>query len=423
VYDLAKGEGENFHGSVRLGMQALLVSPNFIFRGEPAKPAIDGKKHEMISEFELASRLSYFLWSSMPDDELLTLAGKNELRKNLEAQARRMLKSPKSKALVDDFGSQWLQVRDLDSINPDTKTFKTFNRQLKSAMRTETTMFIESILKEDRPVLDFISADYSFMNQKLAEHYGIPNVTGDKFQRVSLASTNRRGVLTHGSVLTLTSNPTRTSPVKRGKWVLENLLASAPPPPPPDIPPLERRGRKVTGNLRQEMERHREDPACASCHVIMDEIGFSLENFDGVGAWRMEDDKGKIDPSGSFPSGDKFSGSVELSNLLLQTRKDDFLRCITEKMLTFALGRGIEPYDQPTIEKIAATLETKNHKFSALVMEVIQSVPFQMRRTESPGSNVTTSNHEMNWDLTNAYDQGESLAAWIQNSALRGVQE
>ncbi|MEA2736589.1 MAG: hypothetical protein QOE14_3040, partial [Humisphaera sp.] len=385
LYGFAQEHGEGFSGGVKHAMKAVLVSPSFLFRGGTESQNED--KPHPVSEFELASRLSYFLWSTTPDDELLDLAGRGALRENLDAQVKRMLASNKSQAFVDNFAGQWLQFRNLDAAHPDEKMFeKQYDDRLRDAMKRETQMFFESILKEDRSLLDVLTADYTFLNERLAKHYGIDGVSGDEFRRVSLADSPRRGVLTHGSVLTLTSNPTRTSPVKRGKWVLQNLLGTEPPPPPPDVPPLVKNDEPITGTVRQQLEKHRADPMCSSCHAPMDPIGFGLENFDAIGRFRDKDGKLPIDPSSAFVNGPKFSGVRELSALLAKTRSNDFYRSVSENALTFALGRGVEPYDQPAVEELVDALRKNDGRFSTLVLGIVKSVPFQMRRgANDPG--------------------------------------
>jgi hypothetical protein len=342
-----------------------------------------------VDEYALASRLSYFLWSSMPDEQLFTLARKKTLKKNLEAEVRRMLKDPKSRALVDNFAGQWLQLRNLKLVAPDKKTFPEFDDTLRDAMQSETEMFFSNVIREDRSVLDFLAADYTFVNERLARFYGMNDVKGDGFQRVSLKGTQRGGLLTQASVLTLTSNPTRTSPVKRGKWVLDNLLGTPPPPPPPDVPLLQEGG-KLTGSLRQRMEQHRENPSCAGCHARMDPIGFGLENFDGIGAWREKDGEFGIDPAGKLVSGETFNGIDDLKTILLKSRRDDFVRCLSEKMLTYALGRGLDYYDRCAVDQITKRLAKGQYRFSALILEVTKSTPFQMRRGEADHVAVTT---------------------------------
>jgi mono/diheme cytochrome c family protein len=341
LFDLADKDGQCFEASIKLAMKGVLISPFFLFRGEIQPNPNDPKSVHQVNEFALASRLSYFLWSSMPDDELLSLAERGELRKNLDAQVKRMLASEKSQSLVDNFASQWLQTRSLPGMQFDRDQFPSYDPGLTSAMQKETETFFEHVMREDRSVLDFLTGDYTFVNERLARLYNIENVKGEEFQRVSLDGTPRRGVLTQASVLALTSNPTRTSPVKRGKWVLENLLGTPPPPPPPDVPPLEKDGHKATGTLRQQMEQHRVDPNCAGCHARMDPIGFGLENFDAIGAWRDKDGEGEIDASGVLTTGENFKGAVELINILAEQKRGDFVHCLTEKVLTYALGRGV----------------------------------------------------------------------------------
>ena len=368
-----------FETAIKQPMKAVLVSPYFLFRGEPNRPdAI-----QPISDIALASRLSYFLWSSMPDDELLGLAEKGTLRNYLDAQVKRMLASPKAQALVENFAGQWLEIRNLKFIAPDKTLYPDFDESLREAMRKETEMFFSSIMLEDRSVVDFVNADYTFVNERLAKHYGIPDVTGPEFRKVSLEGTPRRGVLTQASVLTLTSNPTRTSPVKRGKWVLEDLLGTPPPPPPPDVPALKDDPKHATGTLRQQMEQHRANPVCASCHARMDPIGFGLENFDGIGAYRSKEGTFPIDASGKLTSGESFQGASELSNILATSKRDQFVRCLTEKMMIYALGRGLEYYDRAATDQIMAAAARNNYKFSSLVLGVIKSSPFEQRHGET----------------------------------------
>jgi hypothetical protein len=383
LFALAQSRGESFEASVKLPMKAALVSPHFLFRGEVQPDPDNPASVHPVNEHALASRLSYFLWSSMPDEELLELAGKNELRKNLDAQIRRMLASPKADALAENFSGQWLQTRNLKFVDPDKDVFYGYDKSLGQDMATETLLFFKHIMRQDRSVLDFMTGKYTFVNQRLAEYYGIPDVVGEQFREVSLAGTPRIGVLTQGSVLTITSNPTRTSPVLRGKWVLDNLLGTPPPPPPPDVPELENDGRPTTGTLRQQMEKHRESPTCASCHARMDPIGFGLEAFDGIGKWREKDGDFPVDTAGELVTGEKFSGAVELVNILATNRREEFLRNLADKMLIYALGRGTEYYDQPAIDRIVAGMKADELKFSSLIREVVNSVPFQMRRGEA----------------------------------------
>jgi mono/diheme cytochrome c family protein len=389
LYRLAADNGEGFHASIKHAMKGVLVSSSFLFRGEPSLARGVGAKTlaEPIGEYELASRLSYFLWSTMPDDDLLALAERGELRKNLHAQVKRMLASNRSASFIDNFAGQWLQFRNLDAVHPDRKMFKVYTDRLRDAMIRETQLFFTHIMREDRSLMDVLTADYTFVNELLATHYGFKDaaaVKGNEFKRVSLAGTPRRGVITHGSVLTLTSNPTRTSPVKRGKWVLENLLGSPPPPPPANVPPLDNEGRQLKGTLRQRLEQHRESKACASCHAPLDPIGFGLENFDPIGAFREKDGDAPVDATSAFVNGPTFTGSIELVELLARTRKKDFYRSVAEASLTFALGRGVEPYDQPAVERIVRDLQANDGKFSTLIYGVVDSVPFQMRRADVP---------------------------------------
>ena len=382
IYTQAGKKGGNFEQSVQTALTAILVSPHFLFRGElQAEPDNPTSVHQ-INEWALASRLSYFLWSTMPDDELFGYAQHGTLRKNLEAQVQRMLKDKKAEALVENFAGQWLQIRNLQQVQPDRQTFPDWDKRLAVAMERETELLFETIMREDRSVLEFLSADYTFVNERLAEHYKIDGVEGDAFVKVKLPPHRPGGVLGQGSFLTLTSNPTRTSPVKRGKFVLENILGTPPRPPPPDVPDLNDATRsELKGTLRQRMEQHRTNATCASCHARMDPIGFGLENFDGIGAWRERDGNAPVDSSGQLVSGEKFKDASELRDILLTEKREDFFRCLTEKMLTYALGRGLEYYDKPALQKIESALQ-KQANFSTLVLEIVKSGPFQMRRGE-----------------------------------------
>jgi hypothetical protein len=377
----AMKQGDSFERGVQLALQGILISPHFLFRGELQPEPNNPDAVHPINEFALASRLSYFLWSSMPDDELFALAGKGELRKGLDRQVRRMLKDPKSGALVDNFAGQWLQLRNLRIATPDAKTFPDYDDALRAAMERETEAFVEHLIGEDRSVLEFLNANYTFVNERLARHYGLKDVKGEAFRRVSLKGTGRSGVLTHGAILTLTSNPTRTSPVKRGKYVLENILGTPPPPPPPDVPELQEV--KLTGTLRQRMEQHRENPTCASCHARMDPIGFGFENFDGVGAYRKQDGDFPIDPAGALVSGETFKSPADLTAILSKQKRDEFVRCLSDKMLTYALGRGLEFHDKCALDEITKGVARKGYRFSSLVLEIVRSVPFQQRRGEA----------------------------------------
>lgn len=376
--DLADKQGDDAEKGIQLAMQAVLVSPHFLFRIERGQDP-NNPDARPIGEFELATRLSYFLWSSMPDAELFRLAGAGNLQKELESQVRRMLNDPKANGLVVNFAGQWLQLLNLTAVAPDPDRFPSFDEALRDSMRKETELFFGAVVKEDRSVLDFIDGRFTFLNERLARHYGISNVRGDQFRKVPLTGDQRGGVLTHASVLTVTSNPTRTSPVKRGKWILENILGTPPPPPPPDAGDLpdEKKG-ALTGTLRQKMEQHRANPSCASCHQRMDPLGFGLENFDAVGAWRTLEDKFPIDASGILPDGKSFRGPAELK-VILKGKADLFARCLSDKMLTYALGRGLELQDKCAVDDIAATLKKNDYRFSALVLAIVKSEPFLMR--------------------------------------------
>jgi hypothetical protein len=377
---MARQEGASFEESARVVLQAVLVSPHFLFRVE-RDPAPGEDPVRTLGEFELATRMSYFLWSTMPDERLFELARSGKLRESLEAEVRRMLADPKADALVENFAGQWLQLRNLADAQPDRKLFAGFDEGLRDAMRTETEMFFRAIVREDRSVLELIDSDWTYLNEPLARHYGIGGVRGEEFRRVSLSGTPRGGVITQASVLTVTSNPTRTSPVKRGKWILDNILGEPPPDPPPDVPQLaEGEQARLSGSLRERLEQHRANPSCAVCHRKMDALGFAMENFDGVGAWRTRDGRFEIDPSGELPGGETFRGPAELKTILRQSGRESFVRCLSEKMLTYALGRGPEPYDRCTVDRTAKALAENDYRFSTLVLEIVRSEPFQKRK-------------------------------------------
>jgi Protein of unknown function (DUF1592)/Protein of unknown function (DUF1588)/Protein of unknown function (DUF1587)/Protein of unknown function (DUF1585)/Protein of unknown function (DUF1595) len=383
----ARREGASFDNATALALRAILVSPDFLFRLEKDDAADATPAGHPIGPYELASRLSYFLWASMPDEELLRVAEEKTLREPqvLAAQVRRMLKDDRSKALVEGFGGQWLQFRGLESVTPDREKFPDFDNNLRLSMRQETELFLDSIVREDRSVLDLIDGKYSFMNERLARHYGIPWVKGPEFRRVDLTGTERGGVITQASVLTVSSYATRTSTVLRGKWVLDNILNAPPPDPPAGVPRLDEATVSASASLRQQMEAHRTNPTCASCHVRMDPIGFGLENYDAIGAWRTQDGKWDIDPAGALPDGRSFHGPEELKQILKQDR-DAFAVGITQKLLTYALGRGLERYDKKAVQTIAAELPGHDYRFSALVLEIVNSLPFQMRRGDRTAS-------------------------------------
>ncbi|MDX1945591.1 MAG: DUF1592 domain-containing protein [Pirellulaceae bacterium] len=383
---LAAGTG--WEAAIQLAMQGVLCSPKFLFRAElddrPVSP-----EPRPISEYQLASRLSYFLWSTMPDDELFDLAARGELSKNIELQVRRMLADPKAETLFDSFAQQWLQLGRIKQVAPDKQLFPTFTEELRADMLTETRLFFLSIVEEDRSLLDLVSADYTFVNRRLADHYGLklagaPPSRGNRgqneFQRVSLTDGQRGGLLTMASVLTVTSNPTRTSPVKRGRWILEQILGTPPPPPPQNVPELaEDKEAQLTGSLRQRMEQHRANPACANCHARMDPIGFALENYNAIGRFRQKDGEFAIDPAGTLPGGGSFATPAEMKQVL-RGKQEQVAHNLTEKLLTFALGRGLEHYDRPTVKKITAAVAADDFKFSRLAIEIASSEPFRMRR-------------------------------------------
>jgi len=371
--------GETYEGGLSLALQAMLVAPEFLFRLE--EDPVDGQLERQLDDFEIATRLSYFLWSTMPDDELFAAARSGDLRKPdvMRQQVRRMLKHDKAEALVQNFAAQWLNLRNLNDVEPNTDIFKTFTPELRQDMRRETELLFRTVMQEDRSIEELLSADFTFVNKRLAEHYGIKGVDSDKFERVSLKGTNRSGVLTHASILTLTSNPGRTSPVKRGKWIMENIFGEGPPPPPPGVPELEETA-KVSPDLtlREQLAKHREDPGCAACHKVMDPLGLGLENFDAVGAWRTEDGKQKIDASGSLPSGETFKGPLELIQIV-RKRKEKFFTTMSEKMLTYAIGRGTQYYDKCTVDECVAQLGQHGNRFSVLIETIVLSDPFLKR--------------------------------------------
>ncbi|NBO91945.1 MAG: DUF1592 domain-containing protein [Planctomycetia bacterium] len=381
----ARDAGDAPDVGLRLALKAVLVSPSFLFRVEadPERRAgADAPQSGPISEWELASRLSYFMWSSMPDEELFELAEKGQLRKPgvIEAQVTRMLKSPKSDSLAENFAMQWLNLRSLPTFSPDPKRFPGVSSDLKGDMMEESKRFFLHVKDTNASVLEFLAGEWTFVNDRLAKHYDIKDVKGAEFRKISLKGTPRSGILTHASVLAVTSNPTRTSPVKRGKWVLENILGTPPPAPPPDVPELKEEG-ELKGSLREQMEQHRKDPNCASCHARMDPLGFGYENFDAVGRWRTIDGKHKIDASGVLPDGSRFNGPAELRTVLL-AKKDLFVKCMVDKMLTYAVGRGMERTDRCFTESIAKRLTEGEYKFNVLVLEIVKSDPFQKRRSK-----------------------------------------
>jgi hypothetical protein len=384
--ELALRNGDSFERGIQLAVQAVLISPHFLFRVEldsrPRATGLPGDGAESIGEFELASRLSYFLWSTMPDEELFRLAAEVKLHSPeiLAGQVRRMLHDPRARALVENFAGQWLQIRKLEIADPDRDRFPGFDEPLRRAMLRETGLFFDEVMRADRSILDFLDADFTYVNERLARHYGISGVSGEAFRRVRLNGAARGGLLTQASILTVTSNPTQTSPVKRGRWVLEQILGTPPPPPPPEVVPLkEDRAADNGRSFRQRMEQHRARSSCAVCHNRLDPIGFGLENYDAVGAWREREGGQPIDASGTLPSGESFRGPRELK-ARLKARPREFARCLAEKMLTFALGRGVEAYDRCAIDRIVKEIESKEYRFSALVLGVVTSEAFLKRR-------------------------------------------
>ena len=429
-------EGKRFEEGVARAMVAVLASPRFVFRIEETESARSPKAHPLVDEYSLASRLSYFLWSTTPDDELMRLAARKELRKNLPAQVKRMLADKRSEALIENFTGQWLQVRDVEAISIDGRMvlardrgedrelkrqieeFRTrlaqarangqtnrqerggrprffnfptieFDRDLRTAMQSETEMYFAHIVREDRSILELVDSDYTFLNERLAKHYGMTNlvVTGKEMRKVKLpAGSPRGGVLTHGSVLTVTSNPTRTSPVKRGLFLLDNFLGMAPPPPPAAVPDLEESEKAISDHeptLREILELHRSNALCNSCHSRMDSLGLAMENFNALAMWREEERKQPIEVSGKLITGEQFNDVRELKRVLATDRRADFYRCLTEKLLTYALGRGLEYYDVQSVDEILARLEKDQGRFSALLMGIIDSAPFQKRRNSA----------------------------------------
>jgi hypothetical protein len=380
-YQQSLEEG-GFEAGIEMALRALLVSPHFLFRVEQDPPRAAPNTPYRLSDLELATRLSFFLWSSIPDDELLDRAIEGRLGDPavLAEQVSRMLADSRSEALVTNFASQWLYLRNLEAKTPDPRLFLDFDDNLRQAFRRETELFFESILREDRNVVDLLSANYTFLNERLAKHYGVPHVYGSRFRRVTFDDDAvRGGLLGQGSILTVTSYATRTSPVIRGKWVLTNIVGTPPAPPPPDVPELEeaKAGGRVR-SVRERLAQHRANPACASCHNVMDPLGFALENYDAIGRWRTDEDGIPIDASGSLPDGAKFNGVTELKQALLN-RPEIFVTTLTEKLLTYALGRGVAYYDAPAIREIVRDASRNEYRFSSIVEGIAKSKPFQMR--------------------------------------------
>ncbi len=381
---MAEAEGQSVEQGIQLAIQAMLVSPHFLFRVERDPDPTDPARVHRITDLELASRLSYFLWSSMPDDELLSRAeaGKLSVPATLEAQVKRLLADPRAGSLAANFAGQWLETRNLDSVKPDPVKFPEWGPDLRDAMKQETRLFFESMLRENRPMAEFLTAKFTFLNDRLARHYGIDGVKGPEFRRVDLTTAERGGILSHASVLTVSSYPTRTSPTIRGKYVMQNILGAPPPAPPADVPALDESSVGNAGSLRQQLEKHRSNAVCASCHNRMDTFGFGLENYDAIGKWRIKDGKFDVDSGGTLPNGKSFANASEFREILAGNL-EDFNRCLVEKMMIYALGRGLERYDRRTVEEVDRKVAAGGYKFQSVIFEVVRSQAFQMRRGEA----------------------------------------
>ncbi len=382
-YDRGRKDGD-FEAGVRLAVQAVLASPRFLFRMEQAPAALRAGQNYRVSDIDLASRLSFFVWGSVPDAELIKVAMQGTLQSPLvfDQQLKRMLADPRSEALATRFGSQWLRLQDVEKVRPDHHFYSYWDTTLSQAMVRETELFVDSLIREDRPVTDLLTADHTFVNERLAKHYGIPNILGDQYRRVTIADPNRRGVLGQGSVLLLTSIADRTSPVLRGKWVMEVLLGSPPPPPPPNVPLLEETKGVEDGKLlstRERMEEHRKNPACTSCHKVIDPLGLALENFDVTGVWRIKDNGVTVDPAGDLFDGTKLDGPIALRNALMK-HQDVIMLSFTESLMTYALGRRVESYDMPAVRAIVRDAKRGNYRFSSFISGVAKSAAFRMGR-------------------------------------------
>jgi len=376
------GREGSFDSGIERALRLMLSNPQFVFRLEREPADVEAGAVYRISDVELASRLSFFLWSSIPDEELLEAAEAGKFRDpaGLDREVRRMLADKRAESLVTNFAEQWLFLRNLRAVTPDPRTFPDFDDNLRQAMRRETELFVDSVMREDRSILDFLNADYTFVNERLARHYGMGNVYGSRFRRVRIEDQTRRGLLGQASILAVTSYATRTSPVQRGKWILTNILGTPPPLPPPNTPPLKENGEGGKPmSVRERLEEHRKSPACASCHATMDPLGFALENFDAVGRWRSRGEDGaRIDASGVLPDGARVDGPGSLREALL-SRPDQFASTLAEKLLTFALGRGLDYNDAPAVRRIAAEAARNDYRFSSIVLGIARSVPFQMK--------------------------------------------
>jgi hypothetical protein len=385
-YDAGRRRG-GFEAGIQSAIERILASPDFLFRLEADPANLAPGSVYRLSDVELASRLSFFLWSSIPDEPLLDLATRGKLTEPsaLQQQVQRMLSDPRAARLADNFVARWLNVFKLRSVTPDPDIFPDFDENLRQAFQRETELFVQSQLREDRSVADLLSANYTFVDERLARHYQIPNIYGPRFRRVEFTDSRRGGLVGQGSILTVTSYGNRTSPVLRGKWLLEMILGTPPPPPPPDVPPLKEKGDSGRPmSVRERLEQHRQNPACASCHVRMDPLGFALENFDAIGKWRDAEDGVPIDASAGLPDGTKFEGVTGLRNLLLG-RREQFAATVTEKLLTYALGREVEYFDMPAVRKIVRESAASDYHWSAIILGIVKSVPFQMSITKSTG--------------------------------------
>jgi mono/diheme cytochrome c family protein len=379
-YQRGRNNQGTFDQGIEMGIRRIISGPEFVFRTETDPANVAPETPYRISDIELASRLSYFLWSTVPDDQLYDLAVQGRLKDPvvLEQQVRRMMSDPKAQAIVENFAAQWLQLRNLRGIVPDPDVFPDFDDNLRQSFARETELFFGSIMREDRPVSDLLTANYTYLNQRLATHYGVPGIYGDQFRRVPVTDDARRGLLGQGSILTLTSVATRTSPVQRGKWILINVLGTPPPPPPPNVPALKEDATAKAQTMRDRMTAHRANPFCATCHKVMDPIGFSMENYDAVGRWRTTDGEAPIDANDTIFDGTKIDGTVGLRNFLL-SRKDVFIQTFTEKMMTYALGRAVDYRDMPSVRRILSGSAAKDYRFSSILMGIVASPQFQMR--------------------------------------------
>ncbi len=387
-YQRGRNKGGTFESGIESALQLILASPEFLVRFEPDPDDVAPGAAYRVSDLALASRLSFFLWSTSPDDPLIEVAAAGRLHEPavLREQTQRMLRDPRSQALIDNFAEQWLFLRNLKTKSPDLDAFPDFDDNLRQAMKQETKLFFESIIREDRSVMDLLNADYTFVNERLARHYGIPGIYGNQFRRIAVPDETRRGLLGQASILTVTSYPNRTSPVQRGKWILTNILGTPPQPPPPNVPALEENAEgSAPKSLRERMELHRKNEPCAGCHKVMDPVGFALENFDAIGRWRVKDDGARIDPSGTLFEGSKIDGPVALREMLTR-RPETFVGVMTEKLLTYAVGRSLDYYDMPAVRKIVNGSEKDDFRFSEIVQGIVESTPFQMKiKRSQPG--------------------------------------